>query len=160
MRKLKIISLLLQEISFIDITWNRVKLYMPREESFPIPSKYVDVTRTTKTSLDVLLEKHIEDCWNVDGEKALSDAWTGFTRFILLNERHLTDNKVRWQTNEETNDLKTRQCMARCVERMCLMQRKREQSNNGLSRNQSSTMPDSYVVSSSLNRMIVNLRTP
>ena len=34
----------------------RVKLYMPREESFPIPLKYIDVTRTTHTSLDVLLE--------------------------------------------------------------------------------------------------------
>ena len=35
----------------------RVKLYMPKEESFPIPMKYIDVTRTTHTSLDVLLEK-------------------------------------------------------------------------------------------------------
>ena len=33
------------------------------------------------------MEKHIEDYWNVNGEKELSDAWTGFTRFILLNER-------------------------------------------------------------------------
>ena len=30
---------------------------MPKEESFPIPVKYIDVTRTTHTSLDVLLEK-------------------------------------------------------------------------------------------------------
>ena len=44
----------------------RVKLYMPREESFLIPLKYIDVTRTTHTSLDVLLEKHIDDYWNVD----------------------------------------------------------------------------------------------
>ena len=60
---------------------------MPREETFPIPTKYIDVTRTTHTSLDVMLEKQIEDCWNVDGEKELSDAWTGFTRFVLLEER-------------------------------------------------------------------------
>ena len=60
----------------------RVKLYMPTEESFPIPMKYIDVTRTTHTSLDVLLEKRIDDDWDVDGEKDLSDAWTGFTRFI------------------------------------------------------------------------------
>ena len=33
------------------------------------------------------MEKHIEDYWSVNGEKELSDAWTGFTRFILLNER-------------------------------------------------------------------------
>ena len=30
--------------------------------------------------------KHIEDYWNVDG-KELLDAWTGFTRFVLLKER-------------------------------------------------------------------------
>ena len=39
----------------------RVKLYMPKEESFPLPLKYIDVTRTTHTSLDVLLEKHVDD---------------------------------------------------------------------------------------------------
>ena len=60
----------------------RVKLYVPREESFPIPLNYIDVTRTTYTSLDVMLEKQIEDYWNVDGEKELTDAWTGFTRFV------------------------------------------------------------------------------
>ena len=31
----------------------RVKLYSPREESFPSPLKYIDVTRTTHTNLDV-----------------------------------------------------------------------------------------------------------
>ena len=41
----------------------RVKLY--------IPMKYIDVARTTHTSLDVLLEKHIDDYWNVDGEREL-----------------------------------------------------------------------------------------
>ena len=35
----------------------RVKLYVPREASFPIPLKYIDVTRATSTSLDVMLEK-------------------------------------------------------------------------------------------------------
>ena len=34
-----------------------------------------------------MLEKQIEDCWNVGGEKELCDAWTGFTRFVLLRER-------------------------------------------------------------------------
>ena len=79
-----------------SITWEfiyrhrvepRVKLYVPRGGSFPIPLKYIDVTRNTHTSLDVLLEKHIEDFWKVDGETELSDAWTGFARFILLDER-------------------------------------------------------------------------
>ena len=51
-----------------------------------IPLKHVDVTRTTCMSLDVLLEKQIEHNWNVDGERELSYAWTGFTRFILLRD--------------------------------------------------------------------------
>ena len=65
----------------------RVKLYVPREESFPIPLKYIDDTRTTDTSLDVMLEKNIDDYWNVDGGRELSDTWTGFTRFTILNEQ-------------------------------------------------------------------------
>ena len=36
----------------------RVKLYSPREESFPIPLKYIDVSRTTHTNLDVKQEAH------------------------------------------------------------------------------------------------------
>ena len=39
----------------------RVKLYSPREESFPIPLKYIDVTRTARTNLDVKPEKRIDD---------------------------------------------------------------------------------------------------
>ena len=52
----------------------RVKLYSPREESFPIPLKYIDVTRTTHTNLDVKLEKRIDDYWNIDGSRELSDS--------------------------------------------------------------------------------------
>ena len=44
----------------------RVKLYSPREEPFPIPLKYIDVTRTTHTNLDVKQEKRIDDYWNTD----------------------------------------------------------------------------------------------
>ena len=65
----------------------RVKLYSPREESFPIPLKYIDVSRTTHTNLDVKQEKRIDDYWNIDGSRDLSDPWTGFTRFLLLNEK-------------------------------------------------------------------------
>ena len=65
----------------------RVKLYPPEEESFPVLLKYIDVTRITDTTLDVMLEKHIEDYWNADEDRELSDAWTGFTRFLILNER-------------------------------------------------------------------------
>ena len=35
----------------------RVQLYVPKEETFPIPLKYIDVTGTTHTNLNVLQEK-------------------------------------------------------------------------------------------------------
>ena len=65
----------------------RVKLYSPREESFPIPVKYIDVTRTTHTNLDVKQERRIDDYWSIDGSRDLSDYWTGFTQFTLLEEK-------------------------------------------------------------------------
>ena len=67
----------------------RVKLYSPREESFPIPLKYIDVTKTTHTNLDVKQEKRIDDYGNINGSRDLSDPWTGFTQFILLDEKAL-----------------------------------------------------------------------
>ena len=65
----------------------RVKLYSPREESFPIPLKYIDVSRTTRTNFDVKQERRIDDYWKIDGSRDLSDSWTGFTQFTLLEEK-------------------------------------------------------------------------
>ena len=45
---------------------NRVQLYVPKEETFPIPLKYIDVTRATSTTLDVMQEMRIDDYWNVN----------------------------------------------------------------------------------------------
>ena len=64
-----------------------VKLYSPREESFPVPLKYIDVSRTTHTNLNVKQEKRIDDYWNIDGSRHLSDPWTGFTQFTILEEK-------------------------------------------------------------------------
>ena len=65
----------------------RVKLYLPRDEAFPILLKYIDVSRTTHTNLDVKQEKRIDDYWNIDGSRDLSDPLTGFTQFTLLEEK-------------------------------------------------------------------------
>ena len=64
----------------------RVKLYSPREESFPIPLKYIDVSRTTHTNLDVKQERCIDDYWNIDGSRDLSYPCARFTQFTLLEE--------------------------------------------------------------------------
>ena len=65
----------------------RVKLYSPREEPFPIPLKYIYVSRTTHTNLDAKQEKRIDDNWSIDGSRDLSDPWTGFTQFTPLEEK-------------------------------------------------------------------------
>ena len=62
----------------------RVQLFVPKEETFHSPLKHIDVTRSTHTDLDVLQEKRIDDYWNVDPSKHLSDSWRGFRKFTLL----------------------------------------------------------------------------
>ena len=62
------------EFIFSSSRWTQSQLYIPKEESFPLTVQYIDQTRTTRTSLDVLLEKNIEDYWDVDVKRELSDA--------------------------------------------------------------------------------------
>ena len=63
----------------------RVQLYVPKEETFTIPLKYINVTRITHTNLDVLQESRMDDYWNVDVDRSLSDSWTGFTKLKTLH---------------------------------------------------------------------------
>ena len=95
----------------------RVKLYSPREESFPFPLKYIDVTRTTHTNLDVKQEKRIDDYWNIDGSRDLSDPWTGFTQ-LLYSTKKAPDGYM-WsgeEINEETAYIQASSFMARALE--------------------------------------------
>ena len=32
-------------------------------------------------------DSRIDDYWNIDGPRDLSDSWTGFTQFTLLDEK-------------------------------------------------------------------------
>ena len=63
-------------------------MYVPREESFPVPLKF----------FDVMLEKNINDKRNVDGERELSDTWTSFTRFTVYG-------KTLWRRSGSKNIL-------------------------------------------------------
>ena len=65
----------------------RVKLYSTREESFPIPLKHIDVSRTTHTNLDLKQEERIDDYWNIDGFRNLSDSWTGFHAIYSIGRK-------------------------------------------------------------------------
>ena len=66
---------------FTVITLNQESSFTRREKNhFPIPLKYIDVTRTTDTlGCNVVVVENIDDCWNVDGDRELSDTWTSFT---------------------------------------------------------------------------------
>ena len=64
----------------------RVQLYVPKEETFPVPRKHTGVTRSTHIDLDVMQEKRVEDYWNVDSNRSLSDSWEGLTKCTLLKE--------------------------------------------------------------------------
>ena len=62
----------------------RVKLDSPREESFPIPLKYINVSRTNHTNLDVKQEKRIDDYWISMGSQI------AFPITVLPKDDHLT----------------------------------------------------------------------
>ena len=79
---------LFKEISFIVTILNREFNYTCGEKNHSVfRLKYVDVIRSTRTDLDVAQEKRIDDCWNDNGNRNLSDSWTGFTRFAYSSER-------------------------------------------------------------------------
>ena len=59
----------------------RVKLYVPREESFPIPIRYIYLTRATSSTLYVMLERRMDDCWKYRRRPR------PITRFTLLDEK-------------------------------------------------------------------------
>ena len=52
----------------------RVQLYVPKEETFSISLKYIDVTSTTHTNLFVLQESRIDGYWNINVDRNLSDS--------------------------------------------------------------------------------------
>ena len=85
----------------------RDKLYSPREESFPIPLKYIDVSRTTQTNLDVLQESRIDDYWNIDGSRDLSDF---LDRFHSIN---FIERKTSKRKNVVRGRLAKRQATSR-----------------------------------------------
>ena len=69
--KSEIPSGLYKVASFIVITLNlEFNSYVPKEETFPIPLRNIDVTRTTYSNLDLIQAKRIDDFWNSE-EKSL-----------------------------------------------------------------------------------------
>ena len=90
-----------QETSYTAITLNPESNFTRREKNHSLfPLKYIDVSRTTHTNLDVMQERRIDDYWNIDGSRDLSDSWTGFTQFTLLEEK--TPDEYMWSGRRVT----------------------------------------------------------
>ena len=116
-KEAKVTSGFLQENSFYrHHVEPRVKLYEKREESSLIPLKYIDVTRTTHTSLDVLLEKKSWRFFEREWRKRI--IWCiDKPHKIRLIEQMITwwIHMVQWETYEETNNLSNGQiCGSKC----------------------------------------------
>ena len=79
---------LFKETSFIVIILNPVFNFLCQEKSHFLSHCFFffDVIKSTHTNLDVAQEKRIDDNWNVDENRNLSDSWRGFTRCTLLKE--------------------------------------------------------------------------
>ena len=116
------------------------RMHLSSSRCAPSQSFCINVARTTKTSLDVMLEKNIEDYWNVDGENQLSDAWTTFIRFILLNESYLMDLHGLVRDLQGNKKLLLLTIFGQTCGNLCPMQQRRKQNKDGPSRIQSSTM--------------------
>ena len=95
----------------------RVKLYVSREALFHTPLKYIDVTRATSTSLDVMLEKistiigtwmEIENC-HIRGQVSL-----GSRNWLKKPPDGYTWSRV--ETDKEANDIQARLRVARNLE--------------------------------------------
>ena len=106
-----------REASYAAITLNpELKFCSPREESFRIPLKYIDATRTTHTNLDVKQEKRIDDCWKIDESRDLSDPWTGFTIYSVGSKSSRRIHVVRCEIDEKTAYIQARSFVPRALE--------------------------------------------
>ena len=108
----------------------RVKLYVPREESFPIPMKYIDVTRNTHTSPDVMMEKIL----------MITGTWMEKENFQMTPHLMIQENK-RLQDPKNCGQKRGNTCQ---------MHPNVRKSKNGPSRNQNSITSEVYVVLTSL----------
>ena len=121
----------------------RVLLFVLKE-TFPILMRYIDVVRRTHTTSDVLQESRTNDCWNTDANRNISEPWTGFTQFTILNEEPPDTH-----TSGEGSGLrkfKQPQDLIICGQKFgpaCQKQLNERKSSNGPSRKRRSTMRES-----------------
>ena len=62
----------------------RSTLFVPTDPECPIPTRFLDICRRTYTDLGNAKENFIEDYWNVQAARVLSDNWMGKTVIPIL----------------------------------------------------------------------------
>ena len=93
----------------------RVKLFSPEEQSFPIPLKYMDVSTTTRTNLDVMQERRIDDYWNID-VKRLVFFMDRFHSIYSIRRKTSRRIYVVWkETDKKAAKIQARLCVARAM---------------------------------------------
>ena len=89
---------------------SREQLYLPKKSSVLFLLEYIDVVRQTKTNLDILEETIVDDVWNIDAKRHLSENWSGSVAFRILNESPLkcySWEDGRWTKTQVTSKLET-----------------------------------------------------
>ena len=128
-----------------------VKLYVPRGASFSIPSKCIDVTRATSTSLDVMLETNMDDYWNVDGDREIVRYVVSFYK---IHDIGWINTRLTYMVREEIDKKAERHpdqtLCGQKFEKTCQKRRSEEKSKSGLSKIRSLTMQDNCVLFTSL----------
>ena len=84
-----------------------------------------------------MLEKNIDDFWNVDGDRELSDSWTAFTRFTVLDEKP-QDGKTwsGWRLTRKQTTSRPDTLWPEIWKDMSEASKRKKKSKSGRSRNQ------------------------
>ena len=89
----------------------RVTLYVPQENSCPMPLQHIDVERQNKTKLDVLQVKIIDEFWNVDGNIVVVNGGSVIQDTRCSRTFIRMPYMDRWKIDEKTSHVKTGFCL-------------------------------------------------
>ena len=138
----------------------RVKLYVPREESFTYS---VEVHRRCQNNIYIsgrIGGENIEDYWKCGWRMKIMRCMDRIHKICSIKRKatrriHL----LRGETSKKTINFSSRRYMARYVQAYVWCSEKRKQNKSGPSRNQRSTMPDNWEECTSSNQMMKSSST-
>ena len=75
------------------------------EETFPIPLKYIDVTGSTYTDLDVMQEKRVDDLWSIDSNTENCQIRGNFHEVYTIDRKtSQNQEKQKWKNEKPKLD--------------------------------------------------------